>query len=61
MKTIYVTCENVKFKIDKFFYLEVLEECKINCDRVFCPKDISCSECPLGDEELNNVDLFEMQ
>ena len=61
MTTMYVICENTKFKVDKFFYLEVIEECKISCDSVFCPKRISCSECPLGDEELHKVELFEIQ
>lgn len=61
MAMIYATCENTKFKIDKYFYLEVLEECKIDCDRVFCPKGISCSECPLGDEELHKIESFEIQ
>lgn len=49
----------VKFEIDKFFYVEVLGEEEINCDRVFCPK-VSCDECPLGDEGSHKIKEFEI-
>lgn len=60
-KVIYGTCNDVKFKIDKDFYIDALEESEINCNRVFCPKRMICSECPLGDEEKHKVDNFEIK
>lgn len=60
MKRIYGIYKGVKFKIDKFFYAEVLEEYEINCARVFCPKEISCDECPLGDEGSYKIEEFEI-